>query len=135
MRILFSSSCNNCYKVCKTNNIPPMSRSNGYVYPLKPTHLPKLDPLTKWLISPQISYMQIRHLRHEGSYGIIGQVINVPPNVDTMVRSLPRFMDDDYAFNVNLKRNIIHKSSYLGCSIKKSTVKGWLQYLFKQPLY
>jgi hypothetical protein len=44
--------CNNCYKVCKMNNTPPISRSNGYVYPLKPTHLPKLDPLTERLILP-----------------------------------------------------------------------------------
>jgi hypothetical protein len=36
--------CNNCYKVCKMNTL--MSRSNGYAYLPKPTHLPKLDPLT-----------------------------------------------------------------------------------------
>jgi hypothetical protein len=26
--------CNNCYKVCKKKNIPPMGRRNGYAYPL-----------------------------------------------------------------------------------------------------
>jgi hypothetical protein len=81
--------CNNCYKVCKTSNIPPMGRSNGYAYPPKPTHFPKLDPLTERLVSSRIPYMQMRRLRREGSYGIIGQVINVPVDVDTMVRSLP----------------------------------------------
>jgi hypothetical protein len=104
--------CNNCYKVCKTNNIPPMSRRNGSAYS------PKLHPLTERHISPRIPYMQIRRLRREGSYGIIGQVINVAVDVDTMVRSLPRSLDDDYAFNVNLKRNIINQSSYLSGSIK-----------------
>jgi hypothetical protein len=43
---------NNCYKVCNMNNIPPMSRSNSYAYPPKPTHLPKSDPVTEWLMSP-----------------------------------------------------------------------------------
>ena len=56
------------------------------------------------------------------NYGIVGQVINVPVDVDTMVKSLPRALDDDRAFNVNLKKNIIHKSSYLSGFVKKSTV-------------
>ena len=67
-----------------------MSRSNGYEFPPKPTHLPELDLLTERLISPRIPYMQIRRLRRNGCYGIVGQVINVPVDVDTMVRSLPR---------------------------------------------
>ena len=41
-------------------------------------------------------------------------------------------MDDDQAFNVNLKKNIIHKSSYL---VKKATVEAWLRFLVEQPLY
>jgi hypothetical protein len=51
--------------------------------------------------------MQIRRLRHEGSYGIVGQVINVPVDVNNMVRQLPRQLDNDYAFNVNIKKNLI----------------------------
>ena len=51
--------------------------------------------------------MQIRRLRYDGSYGIIGQVINVPVDVDTMVQQLPRQLDDDQAFNVNIKKNMI----------------------------
>jgi hypothetical protein len=51
--------CNNCYKVCETNNIPPMGRSNGSAYPPKPTHLQKLDSLTERLISLRIPYMCI----------------------------------------------------------------------------
>ena len=80
--------------------------------------------------------MQIRRLRHVwGSKGIIGPVINVPNDVDKTVNSLPRQMDDDYAFNVHIKRHLIHKSSYLSGDIKKSTVKQWLKYLLTKPLY
>jgi hypothetical protein len=70
-----------------------------------------------------------------GSKGIIGPVINFPNDVDTMVNSLPRQMDDDYAFNLHIKRHLIHKSSYLSGDIKKSTVKQWLKYLLTKPLY
>ncbi|XP_028966453.1 uncharacterized protein LOC114828037, partial [Galendromus occidentalis] len=126
--------CHNCYKICRNKKIPSLSRINGYTYPQKPTDLPKLHPVCERIISPRLPYMRVRRLRHEGSYGIIGQVINVP-DVDTMVQCLPRSLDDDYAFNVNLRKNIVHKSSYICGSIKKSTIHAWLRYLVEQPLY
>ena len=127
--------CTNCYRVCRSNKIPPLSKSNGYAYPPKPANLPKLDPLTERLVSPRIPYMQIRRLRSWGMYGILGQIINVPVNVDTMVGCLPRALTDDHAFNVNLKKNIIHKSSYISGCVKKRDVRVWLKYLTEQPLY
>ncbi|XP_028968774.1 uncharacterized protein LOC114828514 [Galendromus occidentalis] len=127
--------CSSCNKTCRTEKIPPMSRSNGYMYPPKPSGLPKLDPISERLVSPRIPYMQIRRLRRHGCYGIIGQVINVPVDVKTMVQNVPRDLDDDHAFNVNLKKSLVHKSSYLSGYVKKSTVKAWLQYLIEQPLY
>jgi hypothetical protein len=65
----------------------------------------------------------------------MGQVINVPVDVNTMVTSLPRQLDDDHAFNVNIKRQLVHKSTYLSGFVKKSVVKVWLRFLLNQPLY
>ena len=56
-------------------------------------------------------------------------MINVPVDVKNMVSSLPRQLDDDYAFNVSIKKRIIHKSSYLSGFVKMGTVKAWLRYL------
>lgn len=93
--------------------IPSLNKSNGYKYPDHPPHLPPLDPITERLISPRFPFMQIRRLRHEsGTYKLIGQVINVPVEVDNSVKQLPRQLDDDYAFNVNIKKHI-HKFPYL----------------------
>jgi hypothetical protein len=69
-----------------------------------------------------------------GGYGIVGQVINVPVDVNNMV-TLPRQLDDDNGFNVHLKINRIHKSMYLQGCVKKATVKGWLEQLTQTPLY
>lgn len=109
--VLAFQLCSTCSNDCRKKNIPAMSTTSGYAYPPKPFDLPMLDPISERLISPRIAFMQIHRLRREGSYGMIGQVINVPVDVDTMVRCLPRSLDDDYAFNVNLKKNIMHKSS------------------------
>jgi hypothetical protein len=66
--------------------------------------------------------MQIRRLWHEGSYGIVGQVINVPVDVNNMVSQLPGRLDDVYAFIVNIKNNLINKSVYLHGFVRKSVV-------------
>jgi hypothetical protein len=70
-----------------------------------------------------------------GGYGIVGQVINVPVGVNKMVRTQPRKLDNDYSFNVYLKRNLIHKRTSLQGYIKKATGKRWLEHLIQTPLY
>lgn len=83
-----------------------MAIYNAFKYPQFPSHLPPLDILSERLISSRIPFMQIRRLRHvNGQYRILGQIINVTDNVDTMIKSLPRNLDDDYCINVHIKRN------------------------------
>jgi hypothetical protein len=43
-----------------------------------------------------------------GGYGIVGQVISVPVDVNNIVTTPPRQLNDDYtrSFNVHLKRNL-----------------------------
>jgi hypothetical protein len=48
-----------------------------------------------------------------------GQVINVPVDVNNTVTLLPRELDDDFSFNVHIKRNIIHKTTCLEGIVKK----------------
>jgi hypothetical protein len=67
--------------------------------------------------------MQIKRFRHQmGGYGIAGQVINVPVEVNNMVMTPPRQLDDDYSLNIQIKRNLIHNSTYLQGCIKSD---GW----------
>lgn len=130
--------CSTCYTSINKNNIPPLSVYNGFKYPTVPDNLKnfKLDLVTERLISPRIPFMQIRRLRHvNGQYGIYGQVINVPIEVDTMVNRLPRNVDDDHCITVHIKRKKIHKSSYVYGMVNKRVVKVWLRYLLTTPLY
>lgn len=98
-------ACQTCRNSLKKGKIPTLAVSNGFSYPKFPSDvsLPPLDPITERLISPRLPFMQIRRLRFaSGSYGIIGQVINVPVDVDQMVCSLPRQLEDERAFNVSI---------------------------------
>jgi hypothetical protein len=66
---------------------------------------------------------------------ITKHLINIPVDVNIMVTLLPRELDDDYSFNVHIKRNLIHKSTYLIEIEKKDKIKHWLNYLINTPLY
>jgi hypothetical protein len=68
-----------------------------------------------------------------GGCGIIGQVINVPVDVNNIVTTLPRQLDDDYSFHIHFKRNLIHKGRYLRGCIKMVTIKRWLEHLIATP--
>jgi hypothetical protein len=107
------------------NKIPSMSVYNGFKVPYIPDHLPPLDIISESLISPRIPYMQIRRVHHVNSqYGIYGQIINVPVSVDTMIKNLPRHIDDDHCINVHIKRRKIYRTSYLHGIVNKSTIKA-----------
>lgn len=130
------NACKSCKQSLNRGNVPTLSKFNGFKYPEKPAHLPKLDLISERLISPRIPFMQIRRLRHvHGQFGIFGQIINVPVSVNNMVNSLPRNIDDDHCVNVHIKRKKIHKSSYLMGLVNKRNIKIWLEYLITTPLY
>lgn len=57
------SVCQTCRSNLKQGKVPTMSKSNGFIFPKKPSGLPTLDVVTERLISPRIPFMQIRRLR------------------------------------------------------------------------
>lgn len=129
------SLCSNCYTSLANEKMPQMSKWNGFTYPLIPIDLPELDIISERLVAPRLPFMQIRRLRRDFSYGIIGQVINVPVDVQDMILELPRQLDDDYAINVNIKRSLLHKSNYLTGYVNKKCVMSWLKVLINSTLY
>lgn len=52
-----------------------------------------------------------------------------------MVNKLPRDVSDHFAIDVHIKRQNIHRSSFLIGVVKKSVIKSWLSYLIPKPLF
>ncbi|XP_047519209.1 uncharacterized protein LOC125059060 isoform X2 [Pieris napi] len=129
----FTLVCANCKRSLNTGKLPSLAKMNGFTYPEVPPGLPPLDPISERLISPRLPFMQVRRLRHDD--GIIGQVINVPVDVQEMVKCLPRQLDEDEVINVNIKRNLAHKTNYVSGYTSKRTIKEWLDVLQKSSLY
>lgn len=131
----YTKSCNTCRQSLNKRKLPTLAKVNGFSYPDIPPGLPPLDPISERLVSPRLPFMQVRRLRHDFSYGIIGQVINVPVNVQDMVKCLPRHLEEDDVINVNIKRNLAHKTNYISGYMSKRTVKEWLDVLQNSSLY
>ncbi|XP_063235891.1 uncharacterized protein LOC134538481 isoform X8 [Bacillus rossius redtenbacheri] len=127
--------CNTCKRSLNKKSMPPLAKVNGFSYPDQPPGLPPLDPISERLITPRLPFMQVRRLRHDFSCGIIGQVINIPVDVQDMVNYLPRQLNEDDVINVNIKQNLAHKSVYISGYMSKSTISAWLTVLQKSALY
>jgi hypothetical protein len=92
-------ACVTCTAKPDRDQEPSPSSSNGFAYPPSLMHLPPLHCISERLVAPKPPFMQIRRLRHQmRGYGNVGQVINVPVYVNTMVTTIPRHLDDDYSF-------------------------------------
>lgn len=72
--------CATCLRSLNIKQIPSLSKSNGFSYPPKPVGLPPLDTVSERLISPRLPFM------------IVGQVMNVPVDVNNMEVSVPGWL-------------------------------------------
>jgi hypothetical protein len=79
------------------------------VYGSWETLLTSLTSKWMYLILKRLPFKHNCRLCHEGSYGIMCQVISVPVDVSEMVIQLPCWLSDDCTFNVKIKWNPIHK--------------------------
>lgn len=78
--------------------------------------------------------MQIKSLGYERQYGLCGQIVNVPLNIDSTVQSLPRCLDDTQTIQLHLKKRLSFKSYYMCESIRPKVIYAG-KYLEKTPLY
>ncbi|CAF4080432.1 unnamed protein product, partial [Adineta steineri] len=88
--------CATCRKDIMSNKIPNLALSNGLAFYEIPDCLKILTELEERLISPRIPFMVIRTLGFSKQFGLKGNLVNVPMNVDTNVSILPRSFSDTY---------------------------------------
>lgn len=94
-----------------------------------------LTCLEERLVSARIPFMQIRTLGYDKQCGIKGQIVNVPLDVDTTAKILPRNVRDTQTIQLKLKRCLCYERAYLCETIRPKKVMDALKYLITQPLY
>ena len=101
--------CKTCLMSIQHGKIPSCSVANGLTFPPIPEEL-KLTSLEERLIAPRLAFMQIRELPRGGQLNLRGNIVNVPADVNSTVKQLPRLLDDTETIPVKFKRKLSYKN-------------------------
>lgn len=97
-----------CLLAVKQDNIPKCSLANDMKFPPIPEEL-KLTHLEERLISPPLAFIQLKEFPRGGQLNLKGNIVNVPADVNTTVKLLPRMFDNTGTLPVKLKRKLSYK--------------------------
>ena len=127
--------CVTCRKDIILNKVPNLCLSNGLAFYDVPDCLKILTELEERLISPRIPFMIIRTLSFCKQFGLKGNLVNVPMNVDTNVSILPRSFSDTYTIQLKLMRQMKNKNAFMYETIRPKVVHTAVKYLLGEELY
>ena len=113
--------CSTCHSNLSDGKLPVCSKANKMTFPVKPERL-NLTPLEERLISPRIPFMQIHELPRGGQLSIHGNVVNVPADVNSVVNTLPRPINESQTIPIKLKRKLSYKHHYQFQSVRPRKV-------------
>lgn len=97
--------CIGCYSAVRNGKTPRFWLHNGLAFPTIPREL-QLSQLEERLISPRLPCMQLREMPRGGQINMRGNVVNVPADVNSTIRSLPRLVCDTETIMLKLKRRL-----------------------------
>ena len=97
-------------------------------FPYKPNVL-NFTSLEERLISPRIPFMQIREPSRGGQLSIHGNIVNVPSNVNSTVRCLPRPGSESQTIPIKLDGRLGYKHHYQLQNVKPKKALDAAKYL------
>ena len=130
--------CGTCQRyLLQKMQVPPLALANGLEFPPIPEPLQGIDPLEERFFSPRIPFMMIRPLTGSGDqqFGLRGNCVNVPIDVNTTVSALPRLPRDTQVVYVQLMRRMRDQRPYAFAGVRPSVVLRAARYLVNTPLY
>jgi len=128
--------CYTCNTGIKNDKVPKIALTSGLMFNTVDDCLNNLNDLEERLVSPRIAFMRIRPLGWDGQKGMIGNVVNVPIDIQESLQSvLPRHFDDTHTMQLNLKRKMEYKKAYMCDEINPSKVLKAIRYLITQDLF
>ena len=127
--------CVTCKKDMMSNKVPNLSLPNGLAFYDVPHCLKILTELEERLASPRIPFMVIRSLGSCRQFGLKGNLVNVPMNVDTNVSVLTRSFSHTHTIQLKLMQQMKNKNAFMYETIRPKVVHTAVKYLVEQELY
>lgn len=125
--------CATCLNSFKCQKIPACSPANGLMFPVKPPEL-DLTPLEERLVAPRLPFMQIREMPRGGQLNVRGNVVNVPADVNSTVKLLPRLMNDTETVPVKFKRKLSYKHHVAFENVRPTKVMNAAKWLVQNSV-
>lgn len=114
---------------------PVLSLANNLALPKIDDTILALNDTEERLVSPRIAFIRIIPLKWDRQKGLRGNVVNVPIDVMTTVRSLPRPMGDSETIQVNLMRRLNYNNAYMCDTVRPMHIARAIDVLKSSELY
>lgn len=122
--------CHTCKRYIDKKQVPKFSYLNGMKMPAQPEEL-QITPEEEKLISLRLPFMQLKVLPSGFQMHQMGNVINVPTDISSTIRQLPRYINSAGTVCVRIKRRLRYKSVYRKFNVMPQKVLLALEYLLK----
>ena len=128
--------CITCNKYFEERKLPRLALCQQLDFPPLDVRLAKLSPLEEQLCSPRIAFLRIKPLQSpDNQAGLVGNVVNVPIDVEETLHVLPRRYDQASTIQLKFMRKLEYKRSYMFEKVRPQFVKEALEYLLQQPVF
>ncbi len=128
-------ACGNCFNDVSYEQLSRYATVNGSFCPPLP-NLPELNVIEECLMAAQLPFQQIREINwFAEAKKFVWQVINEPVELGSWLKVLLRKLFNDLILNMCVKSHIFHKSGPFRSLVNVSSLRKWLAYLAKSPLY
>ena len=121
--------CTTCHRKLKQGKIPAQSKINNLDLDAVPDELSELNSIEIRLVSKRIPFMKMVALPRGRQTAIHGPAVNIPTNLDTICKLLPRLPKDSEILPMKLKRRLSYKGHYMYDSVHPERMMMALDWL------
>lgn len=122
-----------CVGAPASGKISACSVANGLKFPEIPDEL-KLTQLEERLVAPRLTFMQIREMPRGGQLSLKGNDVNVPADVNTTVKILPRMQCNEDIILLKFKQKMSYKHHMVFEKIRPNKVFEAAKWLVNNSL-
>jgi len=130
-----SKFCRNCSSYIEKIKVPPLASSNGLDFPKVHEKISKLNRVEERLLAPRHVFQTIWTVQGpNGQYKTKGGIVNVPIDMDTSVKSLPRNVDDSHMIHVRIARKMEYVRDYMSGIVRPKLLYDAAKAFVSKPL-
>ena len=127
--------CKNYCMYIEKSKIPPLALCNGLDFPKIDEKIAKLNRVEERLFAPRHVFQTLWTVQDpNGQYKAQGGIVNVPVDVDTSVKSLPRNVNDSHLIHVRIARKMEYVRDYMSGIVRPKLLYDAAKRFIQKPL-